>query len=107
MSNNIKDKLVNPILVVDLASETNVKYWLQLMQVDPMLTNPAVWGVVISELVHAIAVSYTSQRGGESRDVRDLIMGALQRANERFDAKVDATDPTVTVVTVGKPARLN
>jgi hypothetical protein len=81
--------LFRPIIIVEALDENRQQYRLHLDELDRMMTQPKLYGIILSDLLDHIAAAYARQTGRDQRDVRYEILKVL-RDEDRFKDK----DPT-------------
>jgi len=75
-----------PIIVIHAHETGKQEYLLHLTELDKMMNDPRVWGIVLSDLVDHIASAYVQQTGRDERDIRETITRVM-RDESRFKDK--------------------
>lgn len=78
-----------PVIVVHQVSTPSglkQQYLMHLTELDPMMTDPRVYGIILSDLVDHIAAGYAQNSDRDERDIRELLMRTLKDEN-RFKEK--------------------
>jgi len=78
--------LYRPIIIVEAIEGDQQQYMLHLTELDPMLKQPKLFGILLSDLVDHIAAAYHQTTGRDQRDVRRDILTTL-RDEDRFKEK--------------------
>ena len=75
----------NPIIVVQTVEGGKQQYFIHPTNLDPMMNEPTLFGILLSDLVDHITAAYAPLHGGRERDLRDHIIKTLKRENQLKD----------------------
>jgi Domain of unknown function (DUF5076) len=75
-----------PIIIVEAIEGDEQQYLLHLTELDPMLNEPKLFGILLSDLLDHIAIAYHQSIGRDQRDIRRDILKTL-RDEDRFKEK--------------------
>lgn len=78
--------LFRPVIIVEAIEGNRLQYRLHLTELDQMMTEPKLYGIVLSDLLDHLAAAYHRQSGHDQRDIRYEILKVL-RDEDRFKAK--------------------
>jgi hypothetical protein len=78
--------LFHPIIIVEKDGDNGELYRLHLSELDERMTEPRLFGILLSDLLDHIARAYGHVTGRDERDVRAQIMKTL-RDEDRFKGK--------------------
>jgi len=76
----------DPIIIVHGLEGNRQQYILHLENLDQMMQEPKLFGIVLSDLLDHIAAAYNRSNGRDERDIRDTIMRVM-RDESRFKDK--------------------
>jgi hypothetical protein len=82
---DIADKRIvhRPIIIVEALEGEQQQYFLCLEELDSMLNEPRLFGIMVSDLIDHIAGAYHQVSGRDVRDIRRDIVKTL-RDEDRF-----------------------
>lgn len=78
--------LYRPIIIVEAIDDEKLQYRLHLTELDPMMNEPKLYGLILSDLLDHIAAAYGQSAGRDPRDVRYEIFKVM-RDEDRFKEK--------------------
>lgn len=87
----------NPLVIIHKVGEKQ-QFLLHLDNLDPWMTEPRLWGIMVSDLVDHIAAAYASRTRRDAKDLRDEIMRTAQREMKFKDRDPSRGDMRGTTV---------
>lgn len=78
--------LYRPIIIVEAAQAGKQQYRLHLTELDQMMNEPQLYGIILSDLLDHIAAAYARQSDRDQRDIRYEILKVM-RDEDRFKDK--------------------
>lgn len=78
--------IYRPIIIVEATEDGKQQYRLHLAELDQMMNEPKLYGIVLSDLLDHLAAAYAQSTGRDQRDVRYDILKTM-RDEDRFKDK--------------------
>lgn len=78
--------IYRPVFIVEQTDEKKLQFRLHLTELDQMMNEPRLYGIVLSDLLDHIAAAYARQSHRDQRDIRYEILKVM-RDEDRFKDK--------------------
>lgn len=78
--------IYRPIIIIEHTDDAKCQYRLHLSELDPLMKEPKLYGIMLSDLLDHIAAAYSQLSARDPRDVRNEIFKVM-RDEDRFKEK--------------------
>ncbi len=78
--------LQRPIVIVEQMDNGSQQYFIHANELDPNMTRPEMFGILLSDLLDHIVASYRVATGRDERALRDSIFKVMKDENRFKDA---------------------
>lgn len=80
----VPNVITSPIIIVHAKGDKQ-QYLIFPDQLDPMLNDPRIYGIILSDLLDHIATAYSQMTGRAQKDVRHQISSVMRKENRLKD----------------------